>query len=51
MSMEDVVHQIEHDDVDIDLVHAFMTTHRFPQCFRLEGASLFRVIGRTVGDL
>ncbi|CAK0824729.1 unnamed protein product, partial [Prorocentrum cordatum] len=49
VSMEDVVRQLEYEDVDPDLMHTFMLSHRFRQCFRVQGVSLFRVFGGRTG--
>eukprot|EP00959_Pyramimonas_sp_CCMP1952_P348779 7307045-Pyramimonas_sp.AAC.1 len=47
--MEDVVRQLEYEDVYPHLMHTFMLSHRFRQCFRVQGVSLFRVGGERTG--
>ncbi|CAK0840194.1 unnamed protein product [Prorocentrum cordatum] len=44
VSMEDVVRQIDSDGMDIDRVHAFMSSTRFRQCFRVMGVRIYRVV-------
>ncbi|CAK0841343.1 unnamed protein product [Prorocentrum cordatum] len=44
VSMEDVVRQIDSDGMDIDRVHAFMSSTRFRQRFRVMGVRIYRVV-------
>ncbi|CAK0861019.1 unnamed protein product [Prorocentrum cordatum] len=47
VSMEDVVRQIDCDGMDIDRAHAFMSSTRFRQCFRVMGVRIYRVVVGT----